>query len=185
MSAPTFFASPSEFRAWLRKHHASATELWVGFRKRATGEPSLTWPESVDEALCYGWIDAVRKSLGPTSYMIRFTRRRPTSIWSSVNVRRVQELEREGRMRPAGLAAFAARREKKSGIYAYEQQDAQLSPEYARRLEANRAASAFFEAQAPWYRKKACHWVMSAKQEETRERRLLKLIAESAAGRQA
>jgi uncharacterized protein YdeI (YjbR/CyaY-like superfamily) len=175
--APRFFRSPAEFRKWLEKHHATADELWVGFHKRATGKPSLTWPESVDEALCVGWIDGIRKRIDDESYKIRFTPRRQGSVWSAVNIRRVRELEAEGRMKPEGLAAFEVRKENRSGIYAYEQRTAEIPEPYARRLRANRKAAAFFDAQPAWYRKQASWWVVSAKKEETRLKRLETLVA--------
>jgi uncharacterized protein YdeI (YjbR/CyaY-like superfamily) len=181
---PRFFAGPDEWRAWLARHHASAAELWVGFHKRGTGRPSLTWPESVDHALCYGWIDGVRRSLGAESYVIRFTPRRPGSTWSRVNLRRVEQLEALGLMQPAGRAAHAARKEGKSGIYSYEQRAAaRLTPDQERAFKRNRKAWAYFQAEAPWYRRTATHWVASAKREETRARRLATLIEDSAAGR--
>jgi len=181
-SKPTFFATPAAFRAWLERHHASRDELWVGFHKKGTGRPSITWPESVDEALCFGWIDGLRKSVDETSYMIRFTPRRATSIWSAVNIRRVEALAAEGRMRPAGEAAFAARREEKSRVYSFESKPAALAPEFERVLRANRRAAAFYDAQPPWYRRTTAFWVMSAKREETRARRLAALIACCAKG---
>jgi uncharacterized protein YdeI (YjbR/CyaY-like superfamily) len=186
---PTFFATPAELRAWLEEHHATETELLVGFYKRgsakvASGRPSITWPESVDEALCFGWIDGVRRSLGEEAYTIRFTPRRTTSIWSAVNVKRVAALTEQGRMREAGRRAFAARKAAKTGIYSFERSEAAiLSPIQEKKLRANRKAAAFFDAQAPWYRRTAIHWVISAKREETRERRLAQLIADSAAQR--
>jgi uncharacterized protein YdeI (YjbR/CyaY-like superfamily) len=181
---PRFFATPAAWRAWLEEHHASADELWVGFYKRSTGRPSITWPESVDHALCFGWIDGVRKRLDDDRYAIRFTPRRKGSVWSSVNLARVEELTRLGQMRPGGLAAHAARRPDKSGIYAYEQrQGAELTPAMAKRFKADRKAWAFFQRQPAWYRRTATWWVVSAKREATRERRLATLIADSAAGR--
>lgn len=179
---PVFFAKPEQFRRWLAKRHVTADELLVGFHKTDSGLPSLTWPESVDEALCVGWIDGIRKRVDECSYTIRFTPRRPGSIWSAVNIRRVQALIAEGRMQPAGLNAFAARKENKSGIYAYEQRQAELVEPYAGLLKKNRLAWTFFESQAPSYRKRACWWVISAKQEATRLKRLEKLIAASAQG---
>ena len=180
---PTFFATPDAWRAWLARHHAKAEELWVGFHKRGTGRPSITWPESVDQALCYGWIDGVRKSLGPESYAIRFTPRRQSSTWSKINLKRVEELEALGLMQPAGRAAHAARTAAKSGIYAYEQRDqARLTPEQERTFKRNRKAWSYFQAEAPWYRRTATYWVVSAKREETRVKRLATLIADSAAG---
>ena len=180
---PTFFKTPADFRKWLDKHHASAAELWVGFYKKDSGKPSITWPESVDEALSYGWIDGVRKSVDETSYKIRFTPRRPRSIWSAVNIKRVSELTREARMQPAGEKAFAARLENKSGIYAYEQRQTELPESYANELRKNKAAAKFFHSQAPSYRKVAIWWVVSAKQEETRLKRLQKLVEASAQSR--
>ena len=184
VSEAVFFATPEEFRAWLEAHHDDARELWVGFHKKGSGRPSITWPESVDEALCFGWIDGVRKSLGPDSYAIRFTPRKARSTWSAVNIRRAQELAAEGRMRPAGLKAFEARTDDRSAIYAYEQrQDAKLAPEHEREFRANERAWSFFQAQPPWYRKTAIWWVVSAKREETRRKRLRTLIDDSANGR--
>jgi uncharacterized protein YdeI (YjbR/CyaY-like superfamily) len=179
---PTFFASGADFGAWLAEHHDRAAELWVGFHKVHTGVPSLTWPEAVDEALCVGWIDGVRRSLGPSAYTIRFTPRRPRSTWSAVNVRRVAELTAAGRMRPAGLAAFERRSAAKDGIYAYERRADALGGEAERAFRAQPAAWAFFESQPPGYRRTVAHWVASARRPETRERRLATLIAHSAAG---
>ncbi|HYZ75987.1 MAG TPA: YdeI/OmpD-associated family protein [Gaiellaceae bacterium] len=180
---PVFFASPSEFRTWLAEHHDRADELWVGFHKKATGRPSMTWPESVDEALCFGWIDAVRKSLGPDAYAIRFTPRKVRSTWSAVNIARVQELIAEGRMQPAGLRAFEARTDDRSAIYAYEQRHgAKLAPEDERQFRSEERAWSFFQAQPPSYRKTAIWWVASAKRDETRRRRLRTLIEDSAKG---
>jgi len=181
---PRFFAIPDDFRAWLEKYHASATELVVGFHKKHTGRASMTWTESVREALCYGWIDGIRRSLGDDSYTIRFTPRKPGSNWSSRNVRHVEELTREGRMAPAGLAAFEARRPDRTGVYSFERrQPARLEPAQERHFRTNKAAWKFFESQPPSYRKTAVHWVVSAKREETRSRRLAQLIEDSAAGR--
>jgi len=181
---PKFFPTPADFRAWLEANHGSAKELLVGYYKKDSGRPSITWPESVDEALCYGWIDGVRRSHGDVAYTIRFTPRRSTSIWSAVNVAKVKELTRQGRMRAAGERAFAARTAERTGIYAFERKKAaKLSREETRRLRANREAAAFFEAQPPGYRRTALHWVVSPKRPETRERRLAQLIADSAAGR--
>jgi uncharacterized protein YdeI (YjbR/CyaY-like superfamily) len=178
----TFFSRPADFRKWLRANHAKAAELWVGYYRKESGKPSMTWPESVDEALCVGWIDGIRKSLGPDSYTIRFTPRRPGSIWSAINIARVEVLTDEKRMRPAGMKAFAARQENKSGIYSYEQRRDQLEEPYAGRLKKNKAAWSFFEAQPPGYRKQIGWWVVSAKREETRVQRLDKLIDACAKG---
>ena len=183
---PTYFRTPADFRAWLDANHEKASELLVGFHKKGSGRPSITWPESVDEALCFGWIDGVRRSLGETSYTIRFTPRRPTSIWSSVNVARVKELGKQGRLRPAGRRAFEARRAEKTGVYSFEQKrPARLSKEQEAALRANRRAAAFFDAQPPWYRRTATHWVIRAKRPETRARRLAQLIRDSTEGRQS
>jgi uncharacterized protein YdeI (YjbR/CyaY-like superfamily) len=180
---PRFFRGPSAFRAWLTKHHATTGELLVGFHKKGSGKPSMSWPESVDEGLCFGWIDGVRKRLDDDSYTIRFTPRRPKSIWSAVNIRRVAELAESGAMTPAGLSAFAARVENRSGIYAYEQRSATLPEPYAATLKKHKAAAGFFLAQPPSYRKKIEWWVVSAKQEATRLKRLNQLIEASANGR--
>lgn len=181
---PRFFATPAALRAWFEEHHATATELVVGYYKKASGKPSITWPASVDEALCFGWIDGIRRSLSADAYTIRFTPRKPTSIWSAVNVANVERLTKAGRMKPAGLAAFAARTAARTGVYAFERAaTAVLTPAQERALRGNRRAAAFFDAQPPWYRKAAIHWVISAKREDTRERRLRQLIADSAAGR--
>jgi uncharacterized protein YdeI (YjbR/CyaY-like superfamily) len=184
VTEPTFFATPADFRAWLEEHHASAAELLVGFHKKGSGRPSITWPEAVDQALCFGWIDGVRRSIDDDSYSIRFTPRMPTSTWSAVNVARVEELARQGLMHPAGLEAFARRSPERTATYSYEQRAAAaLDPEQERRLRADAAAWAFFQAQPPWYRRAATWWVVSAKREETRERRLARLIEDSAAAR--
>jgi uncharacterized protein YdeI (YjbR/CyaY-like superfamily) len=179
----TFFRRPADFRKWLEKNHATAKELLVGFHKKDSGRPSITWPESVDAALCFGWIDGIRKSVDEVSYTIRFTPRKSTSTWSAVNIRRVEVLTREGRMKPAGMKAFEARRENKSGIYSYEQRRAQLEEPYASLLRKNETAWRFFESQPPGYRKQMSWWILSAKREETRLKRLEKLIAESGLGR--
>ena len=180
---PTYFTSPARFRAWLQKHHPAAQECWVGFYKRGSGKPSMTWPESVDVALCFGWIDGVRKSIDTTAYAIRFTPRKPGSTWSTVNIRRIQELTVLGLVQPAGLEAFARRSDANSGIYAYEnRQSAEFADDQAKKFKANRIAWRFFQAQAPWYRKTATWWVISAKKEETRLKRLDTLIRHSEQG---
>ncbi len=181
---PKFFPAPKDFRAWLEAHHQTKKELLVGFHKRGSSKPSITWSESVDEALCFGWIDGVRRSLSRTDYVIRFTPRRPSSTWSAVNVARVTELTKRRRMQPAGLHAFATRRPDRTGVYSFERKEkARLPKNQAKALRANRKAAAFFDAQPPWYRRTAIHWVVSAKRQETRDRRLSRLIADSAAGR--
>jgi uncharacterized protein YdeI (YjbR/CyaY-like superfamily) len=181
-----FFDTPADLRAWLEVNHGSADELWVGFHRRDSGRSGITWREAVDEALCFGWIDGVRRRVDRTSYANRFTPRRPRSIWSAVNIARVEDLSAEGRMRPAGLAAFARRDPERQRRYSHEQAQApELSPEYADRFRTHPAAWGFFESQAPSYRRQAVWWVMSAKREETRDRRLALLIAASADGRRA
>lgn len=181
---PRFFARPEDFRRWLAAHHTKESALRVGFHKLGSGKPSITWPESVDEALCFGWIDGVRKRLDEQSYTIRFTPRKPTSNWSAVNIRRMAELIAEGRVEPAGLAAFERRSEKKSAIYAYEQRDAAaFDADFERRFRAQKTAWKFFQAQPPGYRQLATYWVITAKRPETREKRLEKLIEVSEAGK--
>jgi uncharacterized protein YdeI (YjbR/CyaY-like superfamily) len=178
-----FFATLADFRAWLEKNHALHRELSVGFCKKDSGKPSITWPESVDAALCYGWIDGVRNSIDAVSYRIRFTPRKPTSTWSAVNVKRVAELTKLGLMHLAGMKAFEARKGDKTGIYAYEQRkSAQLPPAYEKQFRANKKAWAFFQKQPPWYQRTATYRVISAKQEATRQKRLAELIRDSAAG---
>ena len=178
---PRYFTTPDEFRAWLEKNHATESELLVGFHKKHTGRPSLTWTESVREALCFGWIDGLRRSLGDDAYTIRFTPRKRGSIWSARNVAHVEELVRERRMAPAGLAAYEARSPERTGIYSFERRaGARLEAEQERQFRADSAAWEFFQAQPPSYRKTAVHWVVSAKRPETRERRLRQLIADSA-----
>jgi len=179
---PTFFETAAEFRAWLKKRHAAETELLVGFRKKAAGG-SMTYPEALDEALAFGWIDGVRKSIDAGAYTIRFTPRRPGSIWSVVNIRKAELLIAGGRMAPAGLQAFQARDEKKARQYSYEREHAQLDPAIEAKLRANRKAATFFDAQPPGYRRVITHWITSAKKEETRERRLALLIEVSARGK--
>jgi uncharacterized protein YdeI (YjbR/CyaY-like superfamily) len=180
---PVFFEDAKAFRAWLSANHERESELWVGFRKRGTGLPSITWPEAVDEALCVGWIDAVRKSIDETSYMIRFTRRKPGSIWSTVNIARVEALAAEERMQPAGLAAFAKREEARSGVYSHEQSDMpELSTEQEAEFRANPAAWEFFQSRPGSYRKAAIWGIVSAKKDETKAKRLAELIECSARG---
>lgn len=180
---PIFFSKPSEFRKWLEKNHDTATELLVGFYKVDSGKPSMTWPESVDEALCFGWIDGVRKSMGEESYTIRFTPRKPSSNWSAINIKKMEDLIKKGLVRPEGLAAYAKRQEKKSRIYAYEKAPETLSNAYLKKLKANKKAWAFFSKQAPSYQKVINHWIMNAKQIPTQESRLQKLIDASEKGK--
>jgi uncharacterized protein YdeI (YjbR/CyaY-like superfamily) len=179
---PRFFRDAARFRAWLKEHHASAGVLWVGYYRKDSGRPSITWPESVDEALCYGWIDGIRRRYDDVSYTIRFTPRRPGSPWSDVNIRRARLLITKGLMRSAGLRAFRARRHDRSAVPSAEQRGAEIAGPYGRLLRANRSAWKFFRRQAPFYRRATARWILSAKKEETRLRRLEKLIASSARG---
>lgn len=177
-----YFKSANDFRRWLEKNHATTQELWVGYYKKSSRQPSMTWPESVDEALCFGWIDGIRKSVDDVWYTIRFTPRRRESIWSAVNIQRARELTDKGLMKPPGVAAFEARKENRSGIYSYEQTTANLEGPYEKRLKQNKAAWDFFYAQPPSYRKAIGWWIVSAKRETTRLKRLEKLIRESNRG---
>lgn len=179
---PIFFETPEAFRIWLEQHHAEADELIVGYYKKGTGRPSITWPESVDEALCFGWIDGVRRSLSAERYTIRFTPRRLGSTWSKVNIGRVQVLIEGGRMQPAGLLAFEARSEERSGIYSFEQESIEFPEQYAAVLQEDEVAWRFFQVQAASYRKAVTWWIVSAKKEETRITRLEKLKSHSAIG---
>jgi uncharacterized protein YdeI (YjbR/CyaY-like superfamily) len=181
-SAPTFFANAADFRHWLDANHATAPELLVGFWKKGTGRASIDWPEARDEALCVGWIDGIRKSLGPESYTIRFTPRRKGSIWSKVNVARYEALTEEGRMRPAGVRAYEENKGRQ-GIYSYENATAELSRAETASFRRNKAAWADWERRPPSYRRAVLHWIAGAKKPETRARRLATLIADSEAGR--
>ena len=181
--AVKFFATPADLRRWFEKNHATAELLWVGFHKKDSGKPSVTWQESVDEALCVGWIDGIRKRIDETSYRIRFTPRRSRSIWSAVNAARVAALKTEGRMRPAGLAAFAKKLENRSGIYSYEQRPQDLPEEYRALLSVDPRALGFFDAQPPGYRKLMAWYVVSAKKEETRAQRVARLLDACRAGK--
>ncbi len=177
------FPSPEKFRAWLAKNHTALEELWLGFYKTSSKRRGITYSQALDEALCYGWIDGVRYSVDAESYKIRFTPRKAKSIWSVVNVRRVEALKKAEKMVETGLRAFEARETHRTGIYAFEQKRPGLSAKYKKLLRANQRAWEFFAKQAPWYQRTAGYWVSSAKQEETRARRLAKLIEVSAAGR--
>ncbi|RWY51073.1 YdeI/OmpD-associated family protein [Mucilaginibacter gilvus] len=180
---PTFFKTQEEFRGWLQYNHASQTELQVGFYKTGSGKHSITWPQSVDQALCFGWIDGVRKNINEDSYSIRFTPRKPKSIWSAVNIKKVAHLTENGLMQPAGIAAYAKREEKRSAIYSFENEEMTLAPAYEEQFKVNEKAWAFFQSQAPWYKKVWHHRIMSAKQEKTQLNRLEKLIKASAEGK--
>ena len=177
---PRFFRTPAEFRHWLLEHYADTPELVVGYYKKGTGKPSMTWPESVDEALCFGWIDGVRRRIDDERYSIRFTPRRRRSIWSAVNIKRAGELIEAGRMTPAGLAAFEARIEDRSAPYSYEQRhNARLDPEQEARLRADPEVWEWFQSRPPSFRKTAIYWITSARKPETRERRLTRLIEDA------
>jgi uncharacterized protein YdeI (YjbR/CyaY-like superfamily) len=182
---PTFFETPEELRAWLAEHAETESELWVGLRRKSSGLRSVSWSDVVDEALCVGWIDGIRKGIDGTSYMNRLTPRKRGSNWSAVNVAKVAELTKAGRMKAAGIAAFEARLESRTGIYSYENPLRELVPQDVDRLRANPHAWAWWQAQSPSYRKQTAWWVNSAKGAATRERRLEALIADGAAGRPA
>jgi len=182
ISEVIFFSSPAEFRKWLNLNHLSLNELWVGYYKKGTGKPSLSWPESVDQALCYGWIDGIRKSIDTERYTIRFTPRNPKSIWSAVNVKRVDELTKAGLMQPAGAKVFEQRNVDKSNLYSFEQENVKLDTAFEKKFKENKKAWAFFQSQPQSYRKPAIWWVMSAKQETTRLKRMETLINDSEAG---
>lgn len=182
MSA-TFFPTPKDFRNWLEDNHQNEKEFLVGFYKVGTKKPSMTWSESVDQALCFGWIDGVRKSIDEESYSIRFTPRKPTSIWSAINIKKVEDLTEAGLMTPQGLKAFELRKPERSAIYSHEKELATLYPDYEKQFKANKKAWEFFNNQAPSYQKVMLHWITSAKQEKTRLLRLEKTIRESELGK--
>jgi uncharacterized protein YdeI (YjbR/CyaY-like superfamily) len=179
---PIFFASQSALREWFEKNHKTETEVLVGFHKVGTGKPSITWSQSVDEAICFGWIDGIRKSIDENSYTIRFTPRKPTSIWSAVNIKKVEELTRLGLMKPEGIAAFERRDDARSRMYSFEQKNIKLDISFEKKFKANKKAWKYFQSQAPYYQRTATWWVMSAKQEATRLKRLDELIRESEGG---
>lgn len=179
---PIFFSNQSEFRKWLKKNHKKETELLVGFYKVGTGKPNMTWSQSVDEALCFGWIDGVRKSIDKDRYQIRFTQRKAGSNWSAVNLKKMEVLIKQGLMQPAGLESFKKRTEKKSNVYSFENEAATFPPALEKQFKANKAAWKYFQSLAPSYKKTSTHWVVSAKQESTRLKRLQILIADSEAG---
>jgi uncharacterized protein YdeI (YjbR/CyaY-like superfamily) len=181
--SPVFFACSSDFRKWLEANHQKEAEVLAGYYKVKTGKPSMTWSESVDEALCFGWIDGIRKAFDDESYTIRFTPRNPKSNWSAINIKKVEKMISLGKMTPAGLAAFEKRSEARSAIYSYENRPEKLDSELETRLSANEAAWNFFKAQPPSYQKMIIYWTMSAKQEVTRFSRLDKLIEASAKGK--
>ena len=179
---PRFFSTPAQFRQWLERNHDRETELLVGFHKKDSDKKSVTYNEALDEALCFGWIDGVRKNLDETSYTIRFTPRKSRSIWSNVNVNHVERLSKDGRMHAAGLAAYARRDPERTGIYAFENRPREFAPEYEKKFRAHKKAWEFFQQQPPGYKKLMIFWVMSAKKEETRLSRLQRLLEQSAQG---
>lgn len=174
---PTFFPTPDDFRKWLKENHEEETELWVGYYKKATGRPSITWPESVDQALCFGWIDGIRKKWNEEAYQVRFTPRKPNSHWSHVNIKRIEELKKAKLVTPSGLEAYAKRDPENTGKASFEQKNVALSADFEKRLKANKKAWEYFNNKlAPSYRKQSIHWVMSAKREVTREKRFQTLL---------
>jgi len=179
---PSYFPTQQDFRNWLEKNYDKETELLVGFYRVDSGKPSITWPQSVDQALCFGWIDGIRKSVDSESYCIRFTPRKPGSTWSAINIRKVEEMNKLGLMLPAGLAAFEKRNEQKSAIYSYENRPEKLTPEYELVFKTHLKAWEFFQSQPPSYQRTAIFWMMSAKQEPTRQKRLNELISDSENG---
>jgi uncharacterized protein YdeI (YjbR/CyaY-like superfamily) len=179
---PIYFGSAQDFYDWLEENHETADEVYVGFFKQHTGKRAMSWSEAVDQALCFGWIDTRANSIDEDRYMQRFTPRKPGSNWSKINVEKVAKLKEAGLMRAAGLAAFERRTDDKTGVYSFERENAELPADYEERLRANPAAAEYFDARPPWYRRTATHWVVSAKREETRLRRLAQLIEDSAAG---
>ncbi|MEP1093620.1 MAG: YdeI/OmpD-associated family protein [Cyclobacteriaceae bacterium] len=177
---PTFFSTPDDFRKWLSKNHEVKTELWVGYYKKATKKASITWPESVDQALCFGWIDGIRKRIDDEAYMIRFTPRKSTSHWSNVNITKIKELKKEGLVEKAGLLAWKKRKPERTAQASHEQKKVVLDPTFESEIRKNKKATEFFfEKMAPSYRKQTVWWVMSAKKEETRLKRLGILIESS------
>lgn len=179
MQTPVFFKSANALNKWFLKNHDKVSEIWIGFYSVKSGKKAATYKEALDEALCFGWIDGIRKNVDEDSYTIRFTPRRRSSIWSNINTKRMKELIAEGRIQPSGLAAFKKRVEEKAGIYSFEQEDHKLFPAFEKKFKANKKAWKFFTSKAPWYRRTSIHWVMSAKQEATRLKRLETLITDS------
>lgn len=180
--APTFFLTPADFRMWLKKNYNRERVLWVGYHKKSTGHPSVTWEETVDEALCFGWIDGIRRSLNDESYVIRFSPRKPKSVWSKRNIDRVEALMADGRMRMAGLDAYAHKDVHADSGYASGDLTEKLPEEMATEFKKYAEAWAFYKSQPPGYRKQTTAWITSAKREETRQRRLAVLIDDSANG---
>jgi uncharacterized protein YdeI (YjbR/CyaY-like superfamily) len=176
---PVFFSSPADFRKWLEKNHLTETELIVGYYKVYTGKPSMSWSESVDQALCFGWIDGIRRSINDESYCIRFTPRKSTSIWSTININKVETMIKQGLMQPAGIEAYKKRKVEKSAVYSFENENKKLPDSFENKFRKNAEAWNFFSSQAPSYQKTKIHWVLSAKQDETKLKRLEKLIEAS------
>jgi uncharacterized protein YdeI (YjbR/CyaY-like superfamily) len=180
--SPVFFSSAADFRRWLEKNHGSFTELWVALWKAHTGKKGLTYEEAVEESLCFGWIDGLVRRRDEESYQQRFTPRKPTSIWSAINIRKIEALKKAGRMANPGLDVFESRDHKRTNLYSFENRHVTFSPEFEKRFRAKKTAWKFFEAQPPGYRRLAAFWVMKAKKEETRERRFAQLVEGSQAG---
>jgi len=180
---PVYFRSPADFSDWLDRHGSTVPELMVGLYRKESGRETITYPEAVDVALCFGWIDGVRRCVDQHSYCIRFTPRKARSIWSKINIKRAENLRNLGLMRPAGLKVFEARSHERSGIYSFENAPRELEPVYQRELQRDKRAWAYFQSRPPWYQRTASFWVMSAKKAETRHHRLAILIADSAKGR--
>jgi uncharacterized protein YdeI (YjbR/CyaY-like superfamily) len=183
MEVPKFFRSPAQLHEWFEKNHAGKQELWIGFYTVKSGKKAATYKEVLDEALCYGWIDGIRKNQDEDSYKIRFTPRKKKSIWSNVNTKRMKELISEGKVRPAGMEAYKLKEEKRAGVYSFEQKEHKLLPSYQKKLKANKKAWTYFSNKAPWYQRTCIHWIMSAKQEATQLKRLNQLIVDSSEGR--
>lgn len=181
---PHFFATPQDFRQWLEKHHAAEQELLVGFYKKGTGKPSITWPESVDQALCFGWIDGIRRSYDEESYTVRFTPRKPSSTWSAINIVKMEGLLAQGLVAPTGIAAFEKRQEHNSRIYSYEQEDVSLRKDFLKLFQADKEAWNYFSSRGAYYKKRAIHHIMSAKQEKTQKSRFEKVLQASREGKQ-
>jgi len=179
MNDVKYFKTQNDFRKWFEKNHKKAGELWVGYYKKSTGKPSIDWPHSVDEALCFGWIDGIRKSIDESSYKIRFTPRKPGSHWSAVNIKKIEELKKQGFVKPEGLKAFNMRKEEKSAMASYENKDRSFDEQYESMIKKNKKAWEYFKSQPLWYQRTAGWWIMSAKKEETRLKRLAILIDDS------
>jgi uncharacterized protein YdeI (YjbR/CyaY-like superfamily) len=181
---PVFFKTPAAFRKWLEKNYDTAKEIYVGFYKKDSDKSGITWPEAVDQALCFGWIDGIRKSIDEISYTNRFTRRKPNSNWSAVNIKKIEKLTEKNLMHPAGIAAFQKKKEEKSAIYSYESEAAELPPIFQKKLKKDKKAWTYFQTRSNYYKKRTTHWIMNARTEETKIRRLEKLIEASGQAQQ-